>query len=103
MEEARQHSALNRLYWLSLLLVGLGLLALLAAFLLRLPAAGTAFVVLALLGLFTRTLACAGGALSLRKTGDPRSKWLAVCGLFWFAFTALFFVFVVLRQFGWIL
>jgi inner membrane protein involved in colicin E2 resistance len=100
MEEARQHTALNGLYWLSLVLFGLSLLALVSTLAFKLQVAAQAFVILAFSALLTRALAYSGASFSLRKTKPSRAILLAVYGLLWSAFAAFFLVFVVLRQFG---
>ena len=100
MEEARQHSALNGLYFLSLGLFGAGLFGVLIAVGFHLKVAATASVGLLFLGLLTRALAYAGASVSVRNSSRRRAILLAIYGLFFLCFATFFFLFVVLRQLG---
>ena len=100
MEEARQHSALNGLYFLSLTLFGASVFALIIAGAFHLKLAATAFTAMAFLGLLTRAAAYAGASVSLRKSNQHRATLLGVYGLIFLCFATFFFLFVVLRQFG---
>ena len=91
---------MNRLYWLSLILLGLSLVGLIGIFAFHLKFAATPLLLVMLSALLTRSFAYSGASFSLRKAKRSRAIVLAVYGVIWFAFAAFFFVFVVLRQFG---
>jgi hypothetical protein len=98
MEEARQHSALNGLYWLSTLLVAASAVLFVLAFLVALPISGDTFAILMFIALATRGAFFFALARARRSLKNSAWKVAAFQCVVWTAMGAAFFVFVVLYQ-----
>jgi hypothetical protein len=101
MEEARQHTALRALCRLSIILwasSAAGLLALVLAK--NVAVLGSIVVPTMFLAVLSRFGDYTASFVVWREANQPTAIIMAVYGVIWLLFSALFFVFVVLRQFG---
>jgi hypothetical protein len=99
VEEARQHSALKSLFWLSTLLVAVSAALFVVGFFTRLPISGDAFVVLMFAALVSRATFYATLYLSSSSAGGRAATYAAFQFIVWIAIASAFFAFVVLYQF----
>ena len=98
MEEARQHTALKALYFLSAGCWLAALLLLVFILVAKLPAAGPALVLLMFAALLCRTAYQWMALVTLKSA--PNRRMMAVNTGTWSVIATAFFVFVVLHQFG---
>ena len=99
MEEARQHTALTRLYWFSAVLLGGSVALLVIAFIVKTPILGSVIVLMMALGLFSRALFFGFLFADQRSAKNPDAKWTAFNAIAMLLFAVGFFVFVVLYHF----
>jgi hypothetical protein len=99
VEEARQHSALKSLFWLSTLLLAVSGALFLVGLVAGLPISGDAFVILMLGALVSRAAFYVTLYFSGRSAGAPVRTYSAFQSVVWIAIALAFFAFVVLHQF----
>ena len=99
MEEARQHSALAKLYWISAILLGGSVALLLLGFVVPIPQLGSAIVVMMASGLFSRAVFFVLMFGVQRASHNPNARWAAFNAVAMSLFAVGFFVFVVLYHF----